>query len=329
VQPTVNDKNAVASRFSAGDYDATNLAEFFAELGNTRHMFESSAKSLLEAITGGNVETARSKRGKLPYLRQKRKASENFDFSVTLKEANALNLGYAWGIKPFIDDLVALTQSVEKLEAFLKHAEQRQGLVTRVGSSGTGKGTTQSTSATTLQGGLIPASIYAVQAWDWKYTLTGYYKYPAALPRNWMAELNLALLGHGANRPLSSAWATARLSFALDWFLPIGDWLSGLRVPSIYAPTLVGACESTKCRMTANVSLSPTSHPDSISGTSPVRTLKGTSTGYIEHVLYTRALIANPTTTGIPLPEVPTLGQLGRLAQLIYAIKSGSKVSTR
>jgi hypothetical protein len=315
-QPTTNDKNFVRARFTAGEYDATNLGEFFAELGQLKILYQSSALSLANIlIPGKNFRV--SKDGKLIA-----RSATFTDKALSLINADLL---YQWGLSPLVNDVGALLQAVEKFNRFaLNRASATHPI--RVSSHLSQQYTAEPYTLSNIEFGSSRVRGYKTTTLtgSWTYRVTGYYTYPEQIVSSVFNGLYEMFLGHGGSRPIGTLFNTLPFSFILDWFLPLGDWLDGLRVSSSNAPTLLGACDSVTVECLGSrelgVTLFPTNHSPGVSHTVAG---SGYASVSVKVKSYDRALVESPTApVGLPTFRIPNVGQLTSLAELLTVIAS-------
>lgn len=316
--PTVNDKNAVAVRHSAGDYDHVNMAEFFAELRLARDLWVNSAKEATKLLGLGVLRAStKSQRVRL-HIGQT-------SLKETLLTLNSLDLTYQWGIKPFVQGLIDLGETLQRLERYHQNRSDRAGLVTRVSAHTSGTLVPQHLVTNNIQlFSVIRGQRTASSTGTWTYRRTGYYRH-TDVRRSVMSDISAIAYSFGLNRPFYSVWKTLQFSFIFDWFLPLGNALSGLRLYSPYAPTLVGACESTLLECTGSVTESVTSVGISSSGINHTARFSGYASGTAVRRHYERSVISNPVLTTAPSFKMPSPGQVASLLQLLWAMASARK----
>lgn len=201
------------------------LPVFLGELGETAGMVAKGAERLTTmvlALRKGNIRQffrLFHPSAKQPRERAARRAKRKFDQNFGRDPAKAVSgawLEYQYGWKPFCKD-------VYDAFALLSDLQDRSDF--NISSVRT---TLKKHYIDVLDGGSrltnfadIPIGGKALTTWD----LSG-----SAVWRFKIKDLNT--LGKlGLTNPLSAAWNLATLSFVVDWFIPIGDYLDALDVP--------------------------------------------------------------------------------------------------
>lgn len=338
IYPTANDRNFTRSNFMEGQYDGANLGEFFAELHNTVALFTSAAERLKtltslpelkrRVIVSKDWNLARVMMGdssSFGKLRATVKTSAATSRRREVQRALALNdlsLAMAWGIAPFVQDVHNIWQSLQRLRDYTRRmkALQNRNIMVRSRTRHVGELETLSLGDTELSSA-FSLSNFCERQQSWEHVVIGYYKVPDHYVDGVLSTLGTLLAGHGMATPFTTAWNTVRLSFVIDWFLPVGRALSGFRLDGPNAPALIGAIESTRATTVSTVESVVTRGNIPSSGHTPVLQIGQTSQMVVNSEHFVRTVIDDPIQTELPVFKTPTeFSKLRSLTQLLTSL---------
>jgi len=199
----------VLSKRGRGD---SNLWETAAEFGQTLDLFRKPALRLREwasLTAAGRAELRKKKdRRKIPDQRE------------LVEDATSLWLQYRYGILPIVRDVEALIKNLQNLRKSVRKTTRDQ--VRR--------------QATVGSSGVIT---YGVLSIPWQCQVTGF----ASVRGMSLDQVDWNLLdqlGFSGKSLLTLPWELVRLSFVLDWFVNVGDFLNAI-APAI-GWTHIGSC---------------------------------------------------------------------------------------
>lgn len=192
-----------------------NAAQAVAERKQTAQTVISAATSIAKAYSSvrkGDLTGAAKALGVKVSKRAKRRNAINPDQSSAASNA-WLGLNYGW--MPLLNDVYGAAEAL---------AKSHDNRVIRKASQSTVR-SWQKEENLVFPEGLSSASVgkrtetYSVNS-KWSYRVTVYYSISSP-PTATLAQL-------GITNPALLAWELLPLSFVVDWFLPIGNWLSSL-----------------------------------------------------------------------------------------------------
>lgn len=192
-----------------------NLAQFFHERQMTIDMIAETAKRLAGLMTNlkkGNLVGAAEAVGLKVGGRSRRRFNQSFKKSQSQAIANGwLELQYGW--KPLLSDIYGAAEAI----ANARYAPPKVRAATKVSRE-------FNEVITTLSSANAPGSqvMSSTLRWKSKYDVN----YVAIFePENDVLKAGTAL---GLTNPLLIAWELMPYSFVVDWFFPVGNWISAL-----------------------------------------------------------------------------------------------------
>lgn len=209
---------------------------------------------------------------------------------LSVQTVNNLYLGYNFGVAPVISDLIAIDGLYKKVHGRLEHLRRTKGKYTRIGSvSHFSK--TRNTTYHTYSG-------FALDEWvrlvlvnsDYEIRTTCKVRNDLAWVDSWEGIVRGLVGAMGLDNPLAVLWEATPWSWAIDYVVPVGDWLETLKFQDVSAWRVIRMTTSIKAKHTVRVMLKPR-HEDE-------RPL-----GEFELTRYTRNIGMPPTFGGITAPN--------------------------
>ena len=202
-----------------------NVAVAFAEREQTLRTVTSTAKAIadtLRNLRNGNFVGAARALGVTPAKRARRRFNKAYEGAVSPDGlANAVTkgwLGLQYGWKPLLQDTYGAAEHLAKVNL---RGENPNTII----ASASGKGSRLFKSTTRSNFVIAPGFVgedYLIQNLDASLSITTKVYYSMSSP----TVHDLSSLG--ITNPALVAWELVPYSFVVDWFLPIGNWLSAL-----------------------------------------------------------------------------------------------------
>jgi len=200
-------KAATAARLAVKS-QKVNLGQVFGERKQTARLLGDTARRVVDAVVAvkhGSFNKAAKALGATGNARQHRKLIRDLDKDPARAVASAwLELQYGW--RPLLDDVYGSAEAVAKAD--LREVHERVSKKTSM------------TQAFSSSGQDYDGRVYWNGRGFMKYSIK--YVMYFTVPNEFYKTLGEL----GITNPASVAWELVPWSFVVDWFLPIGNWIS-------------------------------------------------------------------------------------------------------
>jgi len=143
---------------------------------------------------------------------------------MTFKDVANWHLAYSFGVKPLVDDIVALFKSLSGLQAKLAWFRKNQGKPVKVRFSKDLSKSNAPSGGVTYDGS-FERDETVIRHWSCWYRAHALIVYDTQKLSDLELALRVLCRQVGLDSPLGMAWETTPYSFLVDWVFKVGDWL--------------------------------------------------------------------------------------------------------